>query len=271
MGQRTTVTPPRNPSPSANATQAANDPAAPPVPAAPDLTISKVFAVAGAGATSAVLGSLFGVAGTVLGAAIGAVLTTVATSLYQRSLERARSAVTSRLRPSALGADELDTVILAPPLRPGDQPTELIAPADLPGRSRRRTVGYILATVLGFAIALGLVTGIEALKGSTLLQGETGTSVGRVLQGDGAPARTSAPAEPSDSEDDNSGGKSQYDHNPDSGSSDPSESAEPTTRPSGTTTPSSTPKPEPTGGLGGLIGGGGSNGGANGAGEGGNG
>lgn len=271
MGQSTTVTPPRNPSPNANATQAADDPATPPVAPAPDLTISKVFAVAGAGATSAVLGSLFGVAGTVLGAAVGAVLTTVATSLYQRSLERARTAVSSRLRPQAPGVDELDTVIIAPPVRPGDQPTELIAPADLPARSRKRVIGFVLATVLGFAIALGLVTGIEALKGSTLLRGETGTSVGRVLQGNGAPGTTTAPGEPSDSDDDNSDGKSQYDHNSNNDSADPSSSAEPTTKPSATTAPGATSTPEPTGGLGGLLGGGGSNAGSNGTGEGGGG
>jgi hypothetical protein len=268
MGQRTTVNPPRNPP---RTTQTANEPAVPPVAAAPDLTISKVFAVAGAGATSAVLGSLFGVAGTVLGAAIGAVLTTVATSLYQRSLERARTAVTSRLRPQNPEVGDLDTVILAPPVRPGEQATELIAPADLPARSRKRVIGYVLATVLGFGIALGLVTGVEALKGSTLLRGETGTSVGRVLQG-GPTETTTAPAEPSDPSDDDDprGGRSQYDHNSGGDFTDPGESTEPTTRPSRTPAPSSTPEPEPTGGLGDLLGGG-SNGGANGGANGGSG
>jgi len=262
MGHPTTVMPPHNPR-TQNPPQPPADPATPaPVAPAPDLTISKIFAVAGAGATSAVLGSLFGVAGTVLGAAIGAVLSTVATTLYQRSLDRARSAVTARLRPQQpTSTDELDTVVMAPPVRPGEQATELIAPADLRGRSRRRIVGYVLATVIGFGIALGLVTGIEALKGSTLLRGESGTSVGRVLQGGPQESTTPTP-DPSDSDDDS--GKTQYDHNSENDTEDPTTT--PSGRPtSGTPTPSTTPSTEPTGGLGGLLGGG-SSGGANGSG-----
>ncbi|MGI5126207.1 hypothetical protein ACQEVB_05260 [Pseudonocardia sp. CA-107938] len=261
MGHPTTVMPPRNRT--QTPPQPPVEPVTPVAPA-PDLTLSKVLAVAGAGATSAVLGSLFGVAGTVLGAAVGAVLTTVATTLYQRSLDRARSVVTARLRSQGpTSTDDLDTVVMAPPARPGEQPTELIAPADLPGRSRRRIVGYVLATVIGFGLALGLVTGIEALKGSTLLKGESGTSVGRVLQG-GPRASVTPTPDPSDSDDDSGGsGKSQYDHD--------KESSEPTTEPSGsvrpttgTPRPSSTPSAEPSGGLGGLLG---SNGGSNGSGD----
>jgi hypothetical protein len=267
MGHPTTVMPPRNPRTQNPPQPPPADPATTaPVAPAPDLTISKVFAVAGAGATSAVLGSLFGVAGTVLGAAVGAVLTTIATSLYQRSLERARSAVTSRLRPQARSTDELDTVIMAPPVRPGEHPTELIAPADVPGRSRRRIVGYVLATVIGFGIALGVVTGVEALKGSTLLQGESGTSVGRVLQG--GPRESPTPtADPSDSDGDGDSGKTQYDHNsendPDAPTTEPTRSGQPT---SGTPKPSATPSTQPTDGLGGLLNGG-SNGGSNGTGS----
>lgn len=243
--------------------------------------MSKVLAVAGAGATSAVLGSLFGVAGTVLGAAIGAVLTTVASSLYQRSLDRARSVVTSRIRTHGPGQDDPDprvdpeaTVLLPPPpIAPAQQQTELIAPADLPKRSRQRTVGYVVATVLGFALALGTVTGIEALKGSTLLQGESGTSVGRVLQG-GAPVTESATpdADNSDSEGNgssdgsDSSGRTQYDHNGSSdsdgssGSADPSGSADASGSP-GSPGTSATPQPRPTGGVGDLIPGGSADGG----------
>jgi uncharacterized membrane protein YgcG len=261
MGHPTTVMPPRNPR-TQNPPQPPPATTTAPVAPAPDLTLSKVFAVAGAGATSAVLGSLFGVAGTVLGAAVGAVLTTVATTLYQRSLERARTVVTSRLRPQQPGTDELDTVIMAPPVRPGERPTELIAPADVRGRSRRRIVGYVLATVMGFAIALGVVTGVEALKGSTLLQGESGTSVGRVLQG--GPRETPTPTpDPSDSAGDGPG-KAQYDHNSENDTVRPSTAPTGSGRPtSATPKPSATPSTEPTGGLGGLLGGG-SNGGANG-------
>ncbi len=80
--------------------------------------------------------------------------------------------------------------ILAPPVRPGDQPTELIAPADVPGRSRRRTVGYMLATVIGFAIALGLVTGDRGAEGFHAAAGRDRHVGGRVLQGPTGRRRT---------------------------------------------------------------------------------
>ncbi|SHK36291.1 hypothetical protein SAMN05443637_105171 [Pseudonocardia thermophila] len=263
----TTVMPPRHhdqraPQPSETPTQA---------PAKTDLTISKVLAVAGAGATSAFLGSWFGVAGTVLGAAIGAVATTVATSIYQRSIDRARSVVTARLRPQSPGdPDELDTVVMAAPAPPGDQATELIAPADVPRTSRRRTAGYFVATVLGFALALAAVTGVEALKGSTLWGGEP--SVGRVLQG-GSPESATPTADPSDADstdssdddqDDGDSRRTQHDRNWDVPPSD--DATEPTTRP--TPQPTPTPEPQPSGGvLPDLIGGGGTNGGPNNGGQ----
>src|SRR4051795_11636587 len=62
-----------------------------------DLTVNKVIAGAGAAATSAVLGSFFGALGTVAGAAIGGIASTVATSLYEPSLNRTRPTV-ARLR-----------------------------------------------------------------------------------------------------------------------------------------------------------------------------
>src|SRR3954471_10809191 len=68
----------------------------PPKPA--DLTVNKVLAGAGAAATSAVLGSFFGAGGTVLGAALGSVVSTLATAIYQHSLDRTRETFRARIR-----------------------------------------------------------------------------------------------------------------------------------------------------------------------------
>ena len=76
---------------------AASAPVADP-PAPPDLTVNKVIAGAGAAATSAVAGSFFGAAGTVLGAALGSVVSIIATTIYQHSLDRTRDTVKARIK-----------------------------------------------------------------------------------------------------------------------------------------------------------------------------
>ncbi len=143
--------------------------AAPETPPSPDLTVSKVLAAGGAAATSAVIGSFTGAAGTVTGAAIGAVASTIAAVLYQRSLERTR-VVLARVRPGAT----------VPGPRPSPEETTVLAPAPPPRRRRRRVVAVVLG-VLAFALALLAVTGVELVRGSTIGSGESGTSVGRVV------------------------------------------------------------------------------------------
>ena len=170
-----------------------------------------MIAGAGAAATSAVLGSFFGALGTVAGAAIGAIASTMATSLYEHSLNRTQdtvAALRSRRRASAAGAEVTAPMPRIPPAgtAQSDQPTELLQPADPataglgssdaptaavgsgggptppqlpPRRPWRRWIG---ATAIVFVLGLVVVTGLELLKGSTLINGETGTSVGRVLQ-----------------------------------------------------------------------------------------
>lgn len=136
---------------------------------APDLTVNKVLAGAGAAATAAVLGSYVGAVGTVAGAAIGSVASTVATTLYQRSLDRTRASVVSRIRPGAI-----------PPQRGGDADADIVvlSPVAPPRRRwRRAAVGAVVVFLLGLAT----VTGLEWVKGSTLTQDESGTSVGRVV------------------------------------------------------------------------------------------
>jgi hypothetical protein len=151
----------------------------------PDLSVNKLLAGAGASVTSAALGSFFGAEGTVFGAAFGSVASTVATTLYQRSLDRTRDTLVARIRVNRRGepiADgDPDATVVIP-----RQPADGGPPADRPdvaaGRpNRRRWLIGIGATVLVFVIAMVTVTGIELAKGSTLTRGNEGTSVGRVI------------------------------------------------------------------------------------------
>lgn len=153
-----------------------------PTPKKRDLTINKVLAGAGAAATSAVLGSYFGAAGTVAGAALGSVASTLSTSLYQHTLDHSRERIVRRIRPS----DEPETVVLPAPRFPvdGDTVRLEVEPDVRAGMSRRRIAIYVSATVLVFALALLAVTGLELVKGSSLTTGQEGTSVGRVIKGE---------------------------------------------------------------------------------------
>jgi hypothetical protein len=171
-------------------------------PAPPDLTVNKVIAGAGAAATSAVVGSFFGAAGTVLGAALGSVVSIIATTIYQHSLDRTRDTVQARIKlphgrtvDGARGKVEVPAPRVAAAGQTGrarvyvtptgltDQPTAVpsaVSPAS-PPRPRQRWVMRTALTVGVFLIALLAVTGVELAKGSTLARGETGTSVGRVV------------------------------------------------------------------------------------------
>lgn len=171
--------------------------AEPPAPAKkPDLTINKVLAGAGAAATTAIFGSFFGALGTVLGAALGSIASTLATTLYQHSLDRTKETVAARLR-SNRTTDPDATVIMPAPRPPVDDATVVLRPQPPAPRRRPRWVVWVGATAAVFVLGLAVVTGIEAIKGSTLVRGESGTSVGRVLErGPSQPTPTVAP-EPS--------------------------------------------------------------------------
>jgi hypothetical protein len=171
-------------------------------PPPPDLTVNKVIAGAGAAATSAVAGSFFGAAGTVLGAALGSVVSMIATTIYQHSLDRTRDTVKARIKlpggrtvdvaggkaevpaPRVAAAGQTGRArVYVTPTGLTDRPTAVlsaVSPAS-PPRPRRRWVVRTALTVGVFLIGLLAVTGVELLKGSTLARGETGTSVGRVV------------------------------------------------------------------------------------------
>src|SRR4051794_17589891 len=192
--------PPRTGAGARTAAASASAPVADP-PARPDLTVNKVIAGAGAAATSAVVGSFFGAAGTVLGAALGSVVSMIATTIYQHSLDRTRDTVKARIKlpggrtvdvagkvevpaPRVAAAGETGRArVYVTPTGLADQPTAVlsaVSPA-APARPRRRWLVRTALTVGVFLIGLLAVTGVELLKGSTLARGETGTSVGRVV------------------------------------------------------------------------------------------
>lgn len=183
----------------------------------PDLTATKVIAGAGAAATSAVLGSYLGAAGTVTGAALGSAVTVVGTSVYQHYLERTRESVRARIRlpsgrmvtvseqiavPPPRSADDGDappTQVLVTPVggsavegSAGPASTATVAPVIAARRRRRRWVAAGVATVLAFLVGMLAITGVEWVKGSSISGDRSGTSVGRVIEGGGAPSnRTS--------------------------------------------------------------------------------
>jgi hypothetical protein len=165
--------------------------------AGPAITINKVIAGAGAAATSAVFGSFFGATGTVAGAALGSVASTVASAVYQRSLDRTRDRLVAsvrlgdrtRGRATVLASEPATEVTIPlPRVSPEQATTRLRVEPDVRPPRRRWIVVSVLATALVFALGLLAVTGVEWAKGSSITTGQSGTSVGRVLQGGGGGA-----------------------------------------------------------------------------------
>jgi hypothetical protein len=149
------------------------------------LNTSKVVAGGLAAATTAVLGSYFGVLGTVGAAAATSVVTAVSTEIYQRSLNRTANRLRGR------GTDdtrELDQ--WAPERRQWAPERGQWAPergqweaARHPRPPARRSVlpGAVLSSLVIFALGIGLVSGVEYARGAPLSGGSGGTSVGEVL------------------------------------------------------------------------------------------
>jgi hypothetical protein len=151
----------------------------------PSLTISKVVAGAGGAVTSAVVGSAFGADGTVVGAAVGSVVSAIAAATYERSLDRTREVVVSRVRlPSGRTADvtqviPVDATQVIPTQRAAGR---VQSTAPVPPRRRRAGLpGLAVATAVVFLLGLLAVTGFELVAGGPLLSSQQGTSVGRVL------------------------------------------------------------------------------------------
>ena len=150
------------------------------------LRVPRLLAGALAAVTGAVVASFFGVEGTLIGAALGSILVTPAEAVYTRSLASAHT-LARRSLPRRAGK--------------GAGPSEEGASKAHPEPIRWRRVA--VAAVLAFGIALGAITGMEAvarqplasLFGSRPRQGAS-TSVGVVVaEADRpAPPATRAPA-----------------------------------------------------------------------------
>lgn len=200
---------------------------------------------AGAAVITAFASSYLGTAGTLTGAALASVVGTVSTSVLRssaaRSAERVRE-TTTRLRETRTGAMPQPTDVR--PVESGSDPagpagTPLLGAPD-PERGRRpgrkQWVMLGVGTAVAFAVALVLITGIEAAAGKPLAglvgkQTGGGTTIGRATGTDTGTARTT-PAAPTPTP-----------TATDTGGTTPA----PTQDPAASPTPSATePTPEPT-------------------------
>jgi hypothetical protein len=133
------------------------------------------------------------------------VVSAVAAAAYERSLDRTRQIVVSRVRlPNGRTADvtqllPADVTQVIPAQRPaeGARPATPLAPVRPPQRTKLPLLAG--ATALIFLVGLLAVTGLELLAGGPVLSShQGGTSVGRVLgdgTGSGSPATiTDSPA-----------------------------------------------------------------------------
>jgi hypothetical protein len=160
-----------------------------------DLKFSRVAATGLAAVTTALLGSMLGAEGTLIGAAAASVVTTVATSVYQTSLERSRERVRSlahrsRSHPPVVGtAATVDTLPSGQGLGDGtEQP---------PDRSRRSAMwrwgGVVAGALGGFVLAMIMITGIEWASGETVGGNGKGTTIGQVVDNQSGPQQPSYP------------------------------------------------------------------------------
>jgi hypothetical protein len=141
-----------------------------------ELTATQILAGVAASVTAAILGSRLGVAGTVVGAALASGISIAAGAVFAHSIHATRHGmrrVVDRLRP-----DSTATPATARAARPRVGASRHSAPTRSAGPVRRPwwsglAVG-VVATVLVFAGALALITGIEVVKGSPLSGGAAG-------------------------------------------------------------------------------------------------
>jgi hypothetical protein len=217
-------------------TSSSSSPDAPSPQAAPPaadrffgLSTAQVAGSALAAATSALAASFLGVAGTIIGACVGSIVATIASAIYSQSLRRAGRRLRV-LRPVPVsGAASREPKVVTGPPRPGDR--------------RRWQPRVVLGVIVGAALALGAITGVEGLLGHPISDSSRGgTSLGAAIDpsGGSAPhrdrARTPVPSATT----------------PDPAATDaptvsPRASLEPSSTPSvGEATPSHTPTEAPT-------------------------
>ena len=139
---------------------------------------TQVAAGALASVTAAVLGSKLGVAGTVTGAGLASVVGTVGTSMYERSIQAARTRVTARIRqdqPPAGASDDAATVRL------------MVEPPKEESTTRRRWPLMVAGVVAAFVLGMGVLTLVELLDGHATSGNGNRTTVGALF---GQPGQT---------------------------------------------------------------------------------
>lgn len=190
----------------------------------------QVLAAALAAVTAAFLGSRLGVYGTVVGAGVVSLATTVGGEFYLRSLERTKQAA-KRTKDIALTRTARAAV---------DDPADADADdvrgtAGPPAGRRMRWQVLAGGAVAAFVLGMGVVTGIEALTGSSF-SGERGGTVSNVLGGrpQQEPAERDEPAAPP---------PATSSSQPPSSSSSPPSSETTTSKPTPTTPPSESTEP----------------------------
>ncbi len=184
------------------------------------LSSVQIGASAAAAVTSALAASFFGVAGTLIGAAVGSVISTIAGAMYAESMRRAggrmreaqtvviqREPLRGQTRPTQVPRPETVTQVMpaqadqtivlpAEPGTKGELPVAAGA-SGMPsgpgtkGRTgrpwwRRPPIALPIVGLLGFVIAIGVITGIEELTGHRV-SGGSGTSVSSIGGGGSAP------------------------------------------------------------------------------------
>lgn len=242
-----------------------------------ELNLGRLAAGALAAVTAAALCSRLGVAGTLVGTGVISLVSGAASVIYQRSLERTRTVVSStrqKITDNGLSMTRVLRVDRSPAddePGPADQPTEQfsVAPEESdvqPEQTgprgvwaslrsylhspRRRWVIAGAGALLTFVVALGAVAGLELLRGESLSGQAHGTTVGAIFGGGGASHNQPAPAHPapttSSSTTPSPSAPGTPSHSTAPKSPSPTATTSPTQTPSASTTPSPSGQAPPT-------------------------
>ncbi|HZS21354.1 MAG TPA: hypothetical protein VFA63_10235 [Pseudonocardiaceae bacterium] len=159
-----------------------------------DLKLSRIAAAALAAVTTALVASKLGAEGTLIGAAAASMITTVATSLYQTSLERSQQRVRSLAQRSRTAHP---TAVATLPGRGEFVDGRRHDAEQPPGRSGRsarwRWAAVALGAFGGFALAMMVITGFEWASGQAVGGNGKGTTIGQVVRDQSGPQRPSTP------------------------------------------------------------------------------
>lgn len=140
-----------------------------------DLSLTQIVAGMAAAVTAAFLGSSLGVAGTMAGAGVASVVSVVAGAVYTRSIRATRSGM-RRVVGMGLAAKEQSH---KPAEGPVGRPPRTGTSATRPRRSGSRSGWHValagaVASVIVFAGAVTVLTGVEVVSGQAVSSGTPG-------------------------------------------------------------------------------------------------